>query len=108
MVEDSFDTKTLEMTYDAPKGADGMREALKRLCERAEEAVSGRYNIIILSDRMVGPDRIPIPALLATAAAHHHLIRKGLRKLCWSGFRDRRSAGSSAFCMLGWLWSRGD
>ena len=28
---------------------------------------------------MVGPDRIPIPALLATAAVHHHLIRKGLR-----------------------------
>ena len=56
-----------------------MREALERLCERAEAAVHGRYNIIILSDRMVGPDRIPIPALLATAAVHHHLIRKGLR-----------------------------
>ena len=56
-----------------------MSEALKRLCERAESAVHGRYNIIILSDRMVGPDRIPIPALLATAAVHHHLIRKGLR-----------------------------
>ena len=39
----------------------------------------GGYNIIILSDRLVGPDRIPIPALLATAAVHHHLIRKGLR-----------------------------
>ena len=37
------------------------------------------YNIIILSDRQAGPDRIPIPALLATAAVHHHLIRKGLR-----------------------------
>jgi glutamate synthase (NADPH/NADH) large chain len=79
MVEDSFDTKTLDITYDAQKGAGGLREALKRLCERAEEAVTGRYNIIILSDRMVGPDRIPIPALLATAAVHHHLIRKGLR-----------------------------
>ena len=56
-----------------------MSEALQRLCERAEAAVLGRYNIIILSDRMVGPDRIPIPALLATAAVHHHLIRKGLR-----------------------------
>ena len=56
-----------------------MSEALQRLCERAEAAVHGRYNIIILSDRMVGPDRIPIPALLATAAVHHHLIRKGLR-----------------------------
>ncbi len=78
-VEDSFDTKTLDFTYDAAKGADGLDEALRRLCERAEEAVNGRYNIIVLSDRMVGPDRAPIPALLATAAVHHHLIRKGLR-----------------------------
>ena len=41
--------------------------------------MKGGYNIIILSDRLVGPDRAPIPALLATAAVHHHLIRKGLR-----------------------------
>jgi glutamate synthase (NADPH/NADH) large chain len=78
-LEDSFDTKTLDITYAAQRGAEGMRGALNRLCERAEAAVHGRYNIIILSDRMVGPDRIPIPALLATAAVHHHLIRKGLR-----------------------------
>jgi glutamate synthase (NADPH/NADH) large chain len=56
-----------------------MAGALERLCERAEAAVAGRYNIIILSDRQVGPDRIAIPALLATAAVHHHLVRKGLR-----------------------------
>ncbi|MGA7197090.1 MAG: glutamate synthase large subunit [Roseiarcus sp.] len=77
--EDSFDTKTLDMTYAVERGAEGMEEALRRLCERAEAAVHGRYNIISLSDRMVGPDRIPIPALLATAAVHHHLIRAGLR-----------------------------
>ena len=56
-----------------------MDEALTKLCERAEHAVNSGFNIIILSDRMTGPDRIPIPALLATAAVHHHLIRKGLR-----------------------------
>ena len=77
--EDSFDTKTLDITYDADDGAAGMEAAIERLCERAESAVHGVYNIIILSDRQVGPDRIPIPALLATAAVHHHLIRKGLR-----------------------------
>ena len=77
--EDSFDTKTLDITYPTEQGAGGMHEALERLCERAEAAVKGRYNIIVLSDRMVGPDRIPMPALLATAAVHHHLIRKGLR-----------------------------
>ena len=77
--EDSFDTKTLDITYESAKGTEGMEAAIDRLCERAEAAVKGGYNIIVLSDRMVGPDRVPIPALLATAAVHHHLIRKGLR-----------------------------
>jgi glutamate synthase (NADPH/NADH) large chain len=77
--EDRFDTKTLDFTYSSDKGSDGMKAALERLCDRAEEAVTGGYNIIILSDRQIGPDRIAIPALLATAAVHHHLIRKGLR-----------------------------
>jgi len=77
--EDSFDTKTLDTTYATETGAAGMAEALTRLCDRADQAVQGGYNIIILTDRLVGPDRIPIPALLATAAVHHHLIRKGLR-----------------------------
>ncbi len=77
--EDRFDTKTLDITYASSEGASGMPAALDRLCERAEAAVAGGYNIIILSDRQVGPDRIAIPALLATAAVHHHLIRKGLR-----------------------------
>ncbi len=77
--EDLFDTKTLDFTYDSTLGAEGMPAAIDRLCERAEAAVKGGYNIIILSDRQVGPDRIAIPALLATAAVHHHLIREGLR-----------------------------
>jgi glutamate synthase (NADPH) large chain len=78
-VEEQFDTRTLDITYAVEQGAAGMRDALQRLCERAEAAVRGGYNIIILSDRLAGPDRIPIPALLATAAVHHHLIRRGLR-----------------------------
>ncbi|MFG1421857.1 glutamate synthase large subunit [Roseixanthobacter liquoris] len=78
-MEERFDTRTLDITYATDKGAAGLEGALERLCERAEAAVHGGYNIIILSDRMTGPDRIPIPSLLATAAVHHHLIRTGLR-----------------------------
>lgn len=77
--EERFDTKTIDITYSANEGAEGMEAAVERICERAEAAVAGGYNIIILSDRQIGPDRIDIPTLLATAAVHHHLIRKGLR-----------------------------
>ncbi|WP_233713826.1 glutamate synthase large subunit [Aquamicrobium zhengzhouense] len=77
--EDRFDTKTIDITYSASEGSEGMPAAIERLCERAEAAVAGGYNIIILSDRQIGPDRIDIPTLIATAAVHHHLIRKGLR-----------------------------
>ncbi|GGA64278.1 glutamate synthase [Nitratireductor aestuarii] len=77
--EERFDTKTIDITYSANEGAEGMEAAIERICDRAEAAVAGGYNIIILSDRQIGPDRIDIPTLLATAAVHHHLIRKGLR-----------------------------
>jgi glutamate synthase (NADPH/NADH) large chain len=74
-----FKTETLDITYPADMGAAGMEQALNALCDAAETAVRGEFNIIILSDRLVAADRIAIPALLATAAVHHHLIRKGLR-----------------------------
>ncbi len=79
MDDNQFRTETIDITYAADMGALGMEAAIDAICERAEVAVRGEYNIIILSDRLVAADRIAIPALLATAAVHHHLIRKGLR-----------------------------
>jgi glutamate synthase (NADPH/NADH) large chain len=71
---------TIDITYPVEGGAIGMGSALDGVCAEAEEAVrSKEYNIIILSDRSCGPDRIPIPSLLATSAVHHHLIKQGLR-----------------------------
>lgn len=99
-VEERFDTKTLDMTYPATQGAEGMRGALDRLCERAEAAVHGGYNIIILSDRQTGPDRIPIPALLATAAVHHHLIRRGLRTAAGLVIETGEAREIHHFCCL--------
>jgi len=80
-VEDNtFASITLDITYPAEQGSAGMGPALDCLCAEAEEAVrSDAYNIIILSDRLTGADRIPIPSLLATSAVHHHLIKQGLR-----------------------------
>ena len=70
---------TLPILFDPSKGVDGMREALKELCEKAEEAARTDQNVLILSDRGVDENHAPIPALLAVAAVHNHLIRKVLR-----------------------------
>ncbi len=76
---DHFKSWTLDTTWPADTGAAGMAEAIDGLCGRAEIAVRDGINIIVLSDRRASADRIPIPALLACAAVHHHLIREGLR-----------------------------
>jgi glutamate synthase (NADPH/NADH) large chain len=79
MSGDHFRSLTLDITYPAEHGAAGMDWAVSHLCERAEEEVRAGVNIIILSDRKGSAERMPIPVLLACAAVHHHLIRKGLR-----------------------------
>ncbi len=79
VAETHFKSRTLDTAFHAGFGAAGMEQVLDELCARAEGAVREGINIIILSDRMTGTDRIPIPSLLACAAVHHHLIRTGLR-----------------------------
>src|SRR5688572_9185440 len=56
-----------------------MEAALASLAAHAEDAIRQGRNILILSDRSVARDRMPIPALLATAAVHEHLVKKGMR-----------------------------
>ncbi len=74
-----FSSKVLDTTYSSDKGSEGFETSIEALCKKAAKSVLNGDNIIILSDRLFGPDRVALPALLATAAVHHHLIRKGLR-----------------------------
>ncbi|WP_310618821.1 glutamate synthase large subunit [Flexibacterium corallicola] len=74
-----FRTRTLDTSYKVETGAAGMEPALEALCQKAEAAVHDGDTIIILSDRRASRSRILIPILLAVAAVHNHLIRKGLR-----------------------------
>src|SRR5688572_19904493 len=85
-----FRSTTLSMLFDpefdperAPDmGGAGLEKAMAELCRRASEAVAAGFNILILSDRGVGPKMAPIPSLLATAGVHHHLVREGTRTRC--------------------------
>jgi glutamate synthase (NADPH/NADH) large chain len=76
---DAFRTQTIDITWPEAAGAAGMEPAVERICRAATDAVLAGFNILILSDRAVSAERVPLPALLATAAVHHHLIRQGLR-----------------------------
>jgi glutamate synthase (NADPH/NADH) large chain len=79
LLDGAFRTATIDATWPAAEGAAGMEKALERICAESVDAVLADMNILILSDRSVSAERVPIPALLATAAVHHHLIRRGLR-----------------------------
>ncbi len=74
-----FRTHTISTLFDVADGPGGMTEALDRVCARASAAVNDGAGILVLSDRGIEAGKVPIPALLATAAVHHHLIRERLR-----------------------------
>jgi glutamate synthase (NADPH/NADH) large chain len=74
-----FQAKTLQTYFVADGKPGSLQKALDRLCRYATDAVEDGFEVIILSDRAIDSDHAPIPSLLATAAVHHHLIRKGYR-----------------------------
>ncbi len=79
LLDGAFRTATIDITWDASEGEAGLERAIVRIRNEAIDAVLLDANILILSDRAVSPDRIAVPALLATAAVHHHLVSRGLR-----------------------------
>ncbi len=74
-----FDAATLDITWPIEQGAEGMEPRLEAMCEEAARYVDNGANILILSDRNLGPERVAMPSLLAVAAVHHHLVRRGTR-----------------------------
>src|SRR5687767_9305791 len=88
--DSAFRSTTLSMLFDPEfnperepdMGGAGLEKAMADLCRRASDAVAAGFNILILSDRGVGPKMAPIPSLLATAGVHHHLVREGTRTRC--------------------------
>ena len=74
-----FASRTLDITWPVAEGPDGLDAAVDRVCTEASAALADGVNVLILSDRALGPERAPIPSLLAVGAVHHHLVREGTR-----------------------------
>ncbi len=100
LLDGAFRTATIDITWPVAEGEAGLERALEKICSLATEAVLLDNNILILSDRAVSAERIPIPALLATAAVHHHLIRQGLRMQTGLVIETGEAREVHHFCVL--------
>lgn len=74
-----FQAKTLQTYFRADGKPGSLKAGLDRICRYAADAVEDGFEVLILTDRAIDSDHAPMPSLLATAAIHHHLIRKGYR-----------------------------
>jgi glutamate synthase (NADPH/NADH) large chain len=69
----------VDCTFEADGGEAALRDALQRICRAAEDGVRGGCEHVVLSDKNVSADRVPIPMILGTAAVHSHLVHQKLR-----------------------------
>jgi glutamate synthase (NADPH) large chain len=74
-----FRCQTLDITYPLAWGHEGVEAKLASLNAEAVDAIKGGKNILIISDRAIGPKQVAIPAVLALSSIHQHLVREGLR-----------------------------
>jgi len=71
-----FDVACIELSYSADQG---LEQAIKSVCDEAEQAVRDGNIILVLSDKAITEGKLPINAFMATGAVHHHLVKTGLR-----------------------------
>jgi len=79
---DDLQTAELSICWPVTEGGEGLTQALESLCRCAALQVETGARLLILSDRDIPDGHAPLPALLATAAVHHHLIASGIRSGC--------------------------
>jgi len=72
-------TATIDITYPANSGQQGLAEALERINGEASQAIAAGFSLVVLSDRALGTDRVAMSALLAVGSVHHSLVGKAER-----------------------------
>ncbi len=76
---DNFPSETLDATFPLSAGPSGLLVALDALCVAAESAADSDIRLLVISDRALDHERVPVPMLLAVGAIHQHLSKKGKR-----------------------------
>lgn len=69
----------IDITFSKSEGLPGYKRALDRVCSEASQAIDDGVKVIILSDRAIGLNQVPISALIACGGVHHHLTAQKKR-----------------------------
>ncbi|KIJ44237.1 hypothetical protein M422DRAFT_252247 [Sphaerobolus stellatus SS14] len=75
----TWSSKTIDITFPKAEGLPGFRRALERVCAEASQAIDDGFKVIVLSDRNIGPERVPLSALVACGGVHQHLVAEKKR-----------------------------
>ncbi len=92
--------RVVDITYPTSEGPEGLVPALDRICTEAEEAIDQGYALVVLSDRAIGPQRVPVSSLLASGAVHHHLVRRTKRSQIGLVLESGEAREVHHFCLL--------
>ncbi len=76
---EGWQSRVIDITFDRREGKAGLQKTLDRIAAEAEAAADDEVELVVLSDRQIGPDRVPVSALLAVGAVHHHLVKQAKR-----------------------------
>ncbi|MBX3594932.1 glutamate synthase large subunit [Sphingomonas sp.] len=90
----------IDCTFDAAGGPETLRAAIADIRLQAEQAVRAGKTEIFLTDEGVDADRIAIPGVLAAAAVHTHLVRKGLRSYASVNVRTAECLDTHYYAVL--------
>ncbi len=75
----SWRTKTIRTTFPSGSGEQGLQAALEAICAEADAAIAEGYSLIVLSDRGMSREDVPISSLLALGTVHQHLVANHTR-----------------------------
>ena len=90
----------IDCTFETGGGPDRLRAAIQRIRNEAEQAVRQGKSELFLTDEHIGPDRVAIAGVLAAAAVHTHLVRRGLRSYASINVRTAECLDTHYYAVL--------
>jgi glutamate synthase (NADPH/NADH) large chain len=92
--------KTIDMTFSRHDGDEGLLRAIDRICGEVESAIDEGFQIVVLSDRAISQERVPVSTLLACGAVHHHLVSRSKRTRIGIVFETGEAREVHHLCLL--------